>query len=221
MPSQNKLPKLDARLATAAAFVRRGCRVADIGCDHGKLSTYLAATGICTKVIACDVCEKPLAHAAHSLALHGCALPQAECRLGSGFSVIAENEVDDFVLAGISGVTIMQILTEAPQFWQPQYRFIVVPSAKPELLRRFLAQQGFALLEETPVEAAGRFYSVLHVQYTGEIREPTPLFCAIGLCAKPTAAAAGYLLKIQKQLEKQNEPTLAAAVEERRIQCQR
>ncbi|MEG1641196.1 MAG: SAM-dependent methyltransferase, partial [Ruthenibacterium sp.] len=43
MPLHNKLPQLDARLAAAAAYVRRGCRVADIGCDHGKLSVYLAA----------------------------------------------------------------------------------------------------------------------------------------------------------------------------------
>ncbi|MEG2434957.1 MAG: class I SAM-dependent methyltransferase [Ruthenibacterium sp.] len=219
MPSQNKLPKLDARLAVAAAFVRPNCRMADIGCDHGKLSVHLAANHLCEKVIACDVCVKPLAHAAHNLTLHGCMSGGAECRLGSGLSVIAENEVDDFVLAGISGVTIAEILMDAPQFWRAQYRFIFVPSAKPDVLRRFLAENGFALLEEVPVMAAGRFYSVLHVQYTGEKYTPTPLFCAIGLCEKPTQAAAGYLLKTQKQLEKQSETALAAAVEERAKRC--
>ncbi|MEF9970334.1 MAG: class I SAM-dependent methyltransferase [Ruthenibacterium sp.] len=219
MPLHNKLPQLDARLAAAAAYVRRGCRVADIGCDHGKLSVYLAANRICEKVIACDICEKPLAHAARNLTLHGCIPQYAECRLGSGFSVIAENEADDFVLAGISGVTIAAILENAPQFWREQYRFIFVPSAKPDMLRRFLAQHGFALLDETPVEAAGRFYTVLHAQYTGEKQTPTPLFCAIGLCEKPTDAAIGYLLKVQKQMEKQNEPALAAAIEERVEKC--
>ena len=37
------LPTLDARLAAAAELVRPGEPVADIGCDHGKLTAVLAA----------------------------------------------------------------------------------------------------------------------------------------------------------------------------------
>lgn len=37
------VPHLDARLAAAAAYVRPGHIAADIGCDHGKLSAWLAA----------------------------------------------------------------------------------------------------------------------------------------------------------------------------------
>ena len=36
------LPTLDARLAAAAELVRPGQPVADIGCDHGKLTAVLA-----------------------------------------------------------------------------------------------------------------------------------------------------------------------------------
>ena len=38
------LPTLDARLAAAAELVRPGEPVADIGCDHGKLTAVLAAS---------------------------------------------------------------------------------------------------------------------------------------------------------------------------------
>ena len=40
------LPTLDERLTAAAALVREGEPVADIGCDHGKLTAVLAASGI-------------------------------------------------------------------------------------------------------------------------------------------------------------------------------
>ena len=39
------LPTLDARLTAAAQLVRPGQPVADIGCDHGKLTAVLAASG--------------------------------------------------------------------------------------------------------------------------------------------------------------------------------
>ena len=49
------LPTLDARLAAAAELVRPGEPVADIGCDHGKLTAVLAASGKYPKVIGADL----------------------------------------------------------------------------------------------------------------------------------------------------------------------
>ncbi|MEG2394281.1 MAG: class I SAM-dependent methyltransferase, partial [Ruthenibacterium sp.] len=181
-PANRTAPALDARLAAAAAFVRRGCVCADIGCDHGKLSVALAAGGLCKRVIACDISEAPLSHARAALAAAGC--ENAECRLGSGLSVLRPDEVDDIVIAGLSGVTLTQILAAAPAFWRKRYRFIFVPASKPEYLRRWLCENGFALLAEKPVQAAGRVYSVLHVCYTGERTSPSALFCAVGLVAE-------------------------------------
>ena len=49
------LPTLDARLTAAAQLVRPGQPVADIGCDHGKLTAVLAASGKYPKVIGADL----------------------------------------------------------------------------------------------------------------------------------------------------------------------
>ena len=66
------LPTLDARLAAAAELVRPGEPVADIGCDHGKLTAVLAASGRYPKVIGADLRPGPLAKAAQTLEHAGC-----------------------------------------------------------------------------------------------------------------------------------------------------
>ena len=53
------LPTLDARLSAAAELVRPGEPVADIGCDHGKLTAVLAASGKYPKVIGADLRPGP------------------------------------------------------------------------------------------------------------------------------------------------------------------
>ena len=85
------LPTLDARLSAAAELVRPGQPVADIGCDHGKLTAVLAASGKYPKVIGADLRPGPLAKAAQTLEYAGCK-DRAELRLGDGLSVLSPGE---------------------------------------------------------------------------------------------------------------------------------
>lgn len=194
-------PQLDERLAAAAAYVRPGARLADVGCDHGKLCAALAARGACGKIFACDIREKPLARARELLAPY-IADGLAECRLGDGLTVLAPGEATDIVIAGVSGVTACEILAAGRDKWTQGVRFIFVPPTKHYVLRRFLAENGFELLDETPVCAAGRTYTVLCAEYTGRARELTPFESAIGKAAKPTAAARSYLERVAFLTEK-------------------
>ena len=54
-----KLP-LSNRLLACCAFVNKGDRIADVGCDHGYLSIHLLTQGIARSAIASDVAEGPL-----------------------------------------------------------------------------------------------------------------------------------------------------------------
>ena len=92
------LPTLDARLSAAAELVRPGEPVADIGCDHGKLTAVLAASGRYPKVIGADLRPGPLAKAEQTLEYAGCK-DRAELRLGDGLSVLSPGEVSTIVLA--------------------------------------------------------------------------------------------------------------------------
>ena len=61
------LPTLDARLTATAELVLPGKPVADIGCDHGKLTAVLAASGKYPRVIGADLRPGPLAKAEQTL----------------------------------------------------------------------------------------------------------------------------------------------------------
>ncbi len=191
-------PRLDARLAAAAAFVRAGHTAADIGCDHGKLSAYLAASGRCPRVLACELREGPLQKARRTCAPWAAKI---EFRLGDGLAPLRPGEADDIIIAGMGAETIMQILAAAPWVFAENINLVLVPATKHSLLRRWLAQNGFALAGETLCTAAGRLYAVMDARYTGRAWQPDALWCVCGtLKGQPGAAQyrAGQLAKIQK-----------------------
>ena len=155
-----------------------------------------------------------------------------ECRLGAGLSVLRPGEADDIVIAGVSGVTVCEMLEQAPEAFyaaKPDMRFIFIPATKHPFLRRWLAQHGFALLDETPVLAAGRYYTVMHAAYTGGTKTPDPLWCVVGRAGRGPHAA-GYLAREAMLLKKEARGAapeeskrllaLAAAVEEAANTCQ-
>ncbi len=169
------LPKLDQRLSLAASFAKEGQAVADIGCDHGKLAVNLAASGRFPKVIGADLREGPLAKAALTLKNAACQ-DLVELRLGDGLSVLREGEVGTIIIAGVSAQTTIDILAAAPWAWAAGApRLVLVPATKHSVLRTWLAQQGFALLRDCPVQAAGRWYTVICAEYNGIKTPPDQL----------------------------------------------
>ena len=191
-------PCLDARLSAAAAYVRPGRPAADIGCDHGKLSAWLAGSKRCPRVFACDLRPGPLAKAEKNCA------PWAdvvECRLGSGLSVLAPGEASEIIIAGMGAETILEILDAAPWVRSPEYNLILVPATKHSLLRLGLARRGFALVGETLCQAAGRWYTVINARFDGQARTPDAWFCLTGL-TEDQPGFEGYLAQQRPKVEK-------------------
>lgn len=175
------LPTLDARLSAAAELVRPGEPVADIGCDHGKLTAVLAASGKYPKVIGADLRPGPLAKAEQTLEYAGCK-DRAELRLGDGLSVLSPGEVSTIVLAGVSAQTTWEIIEKAPWVSAPGGpRLVMVPATRHNDLRCWLWEHGFAFVADRPVQAAGRWYAVMAAEYTGEMKTPTFQECLFGL----------------------------------------
>ena len=197
-------PQLDARLQTAADLVRPGQAVADIGCDHGKLTAVLAASGKFPKVIGADLRPGPLAKAQATMEKAGLT-DKVELRLGDGLTVLRSGEVGTAVIAGVSAQTTIDILTAAPWVCQKDGpRLVLVPATKHPVLRAWLYQNGFSLVRDIPVQAAGRWYTVIAAEYTGVTvpqEELTVARCVYGETqSEPNSEAYGAheLAKVKK-----------------------
>ena len=160
-----KLPLSD-RLQVCAGFVRKGDRVADIGCDHGYLGIYLLKNGIASSVIASDVREGPLQSAIRNAHKYGVG-DNMLFYLSDGVSNIPR-DFDTLVCAGMGGDTMVHILESAPWLKNEQYRMILQCQSKTPLLRRYLSENGWRIYEESVLRDGKFLYTVMEVGYRPE-----------------------------------------------------
>jgi len=186
-------PQLDARLGLIAEWVRKGVRVADIGADHGFLSAVLALGGA-AHVYACDIRPGPLQKAAQTVEKYACA-DRVSLHLADGLEAISAGMADDIVIAGMGGEVIAGILQRAPWLADARYRLLLQPMSKEEALRRWLAENGFAVEKEACVTAAGRSYAVIKAAYCGKKRTLSVVEAEVGSLTGSDEAAVYYLKK--------------------------
>lgn len=156
---------LDKRLSMVASMVRRGSRVADIGTDHAYLPVYLVQNGVCPGGIAADIGVGPLEAARNTVTEAGL-LDKISLRLGDGLSPVSPDEVDDVVIAGMGGETIVEILTAADWAKDARLQLVLQPMTRAEELRRWLLTNGFTVTQERLVRDGHRLYPVLTAVYT-------------------------------------------------------
>ena len=155
-----KLP-LSNRLLACCAFVHPGDRVADIGCDHGYLGIHLLQSAIASSVIASDVNGMPLQSALHNAEKYGVKdkmtffLSDGVCSIPRDFDVL--------VCAGMGADTMMSILDAAPWLKDRRYRLILQCQSKRPELRRYLYENGYAILRETLAQDGKFIYPVMEV----------------------------------------------------------
>lgn len=173
------------RLAACAAYLDNKEVVADVGCDHGKLTVFLARQGF--EVIGIDINEKPLQKAKDACIRAKC-LEKVSLRLGDGLQVLAPLEAKQIVIAGVSAETILHILDNASWTRTEGVRLVLCPATKLWRLRKGLCQRGFCIVDETPVVVASRCYSVVCAEYKGQPIHETEEFYLVGkIHGKPFA----------------------------------
>lgn len=158
--------KLNPRLLWFADHVRRGVLFCDIGTDHAKLPVYLVKSGKTAKAIAADIGEGPIARARLHIRANGCQ-NKIETAVADGLQGLAVSAPADIAICGMGGETICNILRNAPVIKNENIRLHLQPMTDFTLLRTFLAENGFAPIEEDIVLSEGRLYQCMVVSYTG------------------------------------------------------
>lgn len=151
---------LSKRLFTIARYVPRGKRVADIGSDHALLPSYLIREGISPYVIAGEVNIGPLEAAKRQISALNI-IDKVDVRLGSGFRVINNGEVEIITIAGMGGALIVEILQEGIAKLDNIERLILQPNVGSELVRSWLDYNNWNIINEEILEEDNRIYEII------------------------------------------------------------
>lgn len=151
--------ELTPRLRLLADWVPSGAHLADVGTDHAYLPVWLRLHGRVVSAIACDLREKPLARARETGRTYGA--DGIDYRLGDGLAVVSPEEADTVVIAGMGGENIAAILSRAPWTAAGGRTLLLQPQTRAEVLRAFLAENGYAIRREALVEDRGVLYPVM------------------------------------------------------------
>ncbi len=152
---------LSKRLKTVSDLVTPCEKVADVGTDHGYVPIYLVKDKICNYAYAMDVNGGPLAIAKANIAEEGLE-DKIETLLSDGFDNFGDRNADCVIIAGMGGDLIVDILTRASKY---DFKELVVsPHKRVDLVRKFLCENSYKIVDERMVEDAGKYYPVIKVQ---------------------------------------------------------
>lgn len=159
---------LSKRLLAVASLVGKGT-VADIGTDHASLPIWLVQNGH-SRALASDINEGPCQRARvniYTWGLHG----KIKVRCCAGLDGIEDFAPDNIVIAGMGGEMIASILAASEYPKNSRCRLVLAPQSMQDVLRRYLAQNGFSIDTETVVADGGKYYQVIGARYTGAASE--------------------------------------------------
>ena len=156
------------RLELIASLVKDGVGVADVGTDHAYIPIMLRRSGYKGNIIAGDINEYPLEKARQSLENAGLS-DSVELVLCDGLSGVDSSKVDTVIVAGMGGDTITGILDrglyDMPEWAsRSDYKLILQPVTKPEILRFWLVNNGFIITSEMQTEENGMLYQIICAQ---------------------------------------------------------
>ena len=152
--------QLSKRLCAVASLVPQGCRLADVGTDHGYVPIWLVRQGRIPSAIAMNGRAGPLERAREHIRaaqLTG----YIEARLSDGLSALAPGEADCVLLAGMGGPLMARILKEAEEKWDSIGVYVFQPQSDLGQFRRFLDAAGFRMTAEDMVEEDGKYYPMM------------------------------------------------------------
>ena len=173
---------LDIRLRTAADMVPKGARLADIGSDHAYLPIALCLENKIECALASDINEGPVRAAVANIHKNG---------LGDRIVAVRADGLDktrDFApncitVLGMGGELIVSILDKAEWVRKEGITLVLQPMTHPEILAKYLAENGFETVDEIIVQDGGRddrIYRIICARHSGVRYEISDVEALIG-----------------------------------------
>ena len=165
--------KLGKRLEVIASLVDRK-RIADVGCDHGKLAYYLLDNGISDYAVVSDISRPSLNKAIDILSKTKYNFDYICCDGLSGYSGY---NVDQAIIAGMGGDEIIKIVSNSPinissYILSPQHNNIDV--------KKFMLNNGYSIDYDIIVKEKNKFYNIFKCNKTKSAVEMSDYDLIIG-----------------------------------------
>ncbi len=160
------------RLECAIELLSGACVVADVGCDHGRLSCALIQRNLAQRCIAIDISE-PSLKKAERLARQIGAEDRIETRLGDGLKPLVAYEADALAILGMGGTLMTEILDVIPPLMGAA-KAVLQPMRAPDDIRKWLYERNYPILDDRVVLDAGRHYQIFSVGQPQDKRQELP-----------------------------------------------
>lgn len=160
------------RLECAIELLSGARVVADVGCDHGRLSCALIQRNLAQRCIAIDISE-PSLKKAERLARQIGAEDRIETRLGDGLKPLVAYEADALTILGMGGTLMTEILDVIPPLMGAT-RAVLQPMRAPDDIRKWLYERKYPILDDRVVLDSGRHYQIFSVGQPQDKRQELP-----------------------------------------------
>ena len=146
------------RLLCVAKMVDNANLLVDVGCDHAFLSIYLIKNNLCKKIINIDNKSLPLENGKKNVEKYNLK-SNIEFILNNGLNNLKITEKIDYIsICGIGASNIVNIIKN--NLNNPKY-YICQTSVDPFLIRKYLKQNNYFLVDEQIIYENKKYYETL------------------------------------------------------------
>ena len=163
-------------------MVPKGARLADIGSDHAYLPIALCLENTIECALASDINEGPVAAAVANIHKNGLSDRIVAVR-ADGLDKTRDFSPNCITVLGMGGELIVSILDKADWVKDEGITLVLQPMTHPEILAKYLAQEGFDIIDEKIVRDGSRddrIYRVVCAKFDGKRRELTEAEALVG-----------------------------------------
>lgn len=152
--------QISKRLEAVADMVTSGCRLVDVGTDHGYIPIFLMKAGRIPSAIAGDVNRGPLQKAVEHIREYALE-DRIETRLSDGLQAMQPGEADSIIIAGMGGPLTVRILKEGKLVADAAKELILQPQSDIRQVRKYLEEEKWQIVREEMVMEDGKYYPMM------------------------------------------------------------